>query len=81
VVFFVVTNFLVWATGSLDINNVPYPPTLAGLLYCYSEGLKLFSNQFLGDVFYATVLFGGFALAEKWLPALRPTPVVATEKG
>jgi hypothetical protein len=81
VVFFLATNFLVWVTGSLDINNVPYPRTLDGLLYCYSEGLKWFRNQFLGDVCYATLLFGGFALAERLVPVLRAAPVMAPEKG
>jgi hypothetical protein len=74
VVFFLVSNFAVWATGSLDIKGIPYPHTLEGLIYCYREGIPFFRNTLLGDVFYSTVLFGGFALAERWIPALRRLP-------
>jgi uncharacterized protein DUF6580 len=62
--FFVVTNFGVWAfLGS-------FPRTGAGLLACYVSGLPLFWNTLYGDGLYATLLFGGFALAERTFPAL-----------
>lgn len=66
VVFFLVTNFAVWALGSMG-----YVKTLGGLLECYEMALPFFRNSLLGDAFYATVLFGGFALAERWAPTLR----------
>jgi hypothetical protein len=63
--FFVVTNLSVWAfLGS-------YPRTDAGLFACYANGLPLFWNSLAGDLLYATLLFGGFALAERTFPALR----------
>jgi hypothetical protein len=65
VLFFVLTNFGVWALGSL------YPHTREGLLACYVAAIPFFHNTVLGDALYATVLFGGLALAEKGLPALR----------
>jgi hypothetical protein len=68
--FFVVTNFGVWATGAL------YPRTAAGLVECYVAALPFFRNTLLGDVCYAALLFGGFALAEKRFPVLREPPVV-----
>ena len=71
-VFFAVTNFGVWSSGHL------YPRTLEGLLACYTAAIPFFQNSLLGDAFYATVLFGGFALAEKLSPALRQLPSVAT---
>jgi hypothetical protein len=63
--FFLVTNFAVWAflTG--------YPKTLSGLITCYVTGIPLFGNTLAGDAFYAAVLFGGYALVERLLPALR----------
>ncbi len=71
--FFVVTNFGVWALTSL------YPKTLAGLLACYAAALPFVRNTLLGDMLYTAVLFGGFALAERSLPALREKTFVSTE--
>lgn len=65
-VFFLLTNFAVWAGGSL------YPRTGAGLAACYTAAVPFFRNALLGDVFYATLLFGAWACAEAGLPALRP---------
>ena len=68
VLFFAVTNFGVWlVSGS-------YPLTPQGLVGCYTAALPFFRNTLLSDAVFATVLFGGFALAEKHLPALREQP-------
>jgi hypothetical protein len=64
--FFLITNFAVWSFG-----YTLYPKTLAGLLECYAVGVPLFGNTLAGDAFYAVVLFGGFALAERLSPTLR----------
>ncbi len=68
VLFFVITNFWVWAEGSL------YSLTLEGLLTCYTMAIPFFHWTLLGDAYYATVLFGGFALAERRVPALQAAP-------
>jgi len=65
VLFFAVTNFGVWATSGM------YPATAAGLRACYAAALPFFQNSLAGDLFFAAVLFGGFALAARSLPALR----------
>ncbi len=62
--FFLVTNFAVWAFG------LSYPRNSAGLLACYVAGIPFFWNTLAGDAVYATLLFGGFALAERLFPAL-----------
>jgi hypothetical protein len=67
-IFFVVTNFAVWAGGGM------YPQTLEGLGMCYAAGLPFFGNGVLGDLTFATVLFGAWALAEATIPALAPVP-------
>lgn len=54
--FFLLTNFMVWATGHL------YPHTSAGLAACFVAALPFYQNQVLGDAFYTVVLFGGHAL-------------------
>ncbi len=64
-IFFIVTNFGVWAFESL------YPKTAAGLLACYVAAIPFFQNTLVGDALYTAVLFGGFALAERLFPVLR----------
>ena len=68
--FFVVTNFGVWLFGSL------YPKTMEGLFVCYVAAIPFFQNTLLGDALYTVALFGGFALAERWWPALREPRLV-----
>ncbi|HKI97319.1 MAG TPA: DUF6580 family putative transport protein [bacterium] len=63
--FFVVTNAAVWAVGGL------YPHTAAGLLAALAAGLPFYAPTLAGDAFYTALLFGGFALAQRALPALR----------
>jgi hypothetical protein len=69
VLFFIVTNFGVWLVGNL------YPKTIAGLLSCYVAAIPFFRNTLAGDTAYTLVLFGGFALAQRFLPVLRGEPV------
>jgi hypothetical protein len=64
--FFLVTNFALWASS---IGS--YPKTGGGLAACYIAGIPLFWNTLAGDAFYATLLFGGMALAERRFPVLR----------
>ncbi|RMG58982.1 MAG: hypothetical protein D6717_02095 [Gammaproteobacteria bacterium] len=67
VLFFLLTNFGVWLTGTL------YPHTVQGLFAAYTAGLPFFRNSLLGDLFWTAVLFGGYrALAAYW-PDLRET--------
>ena len=66
VLFFVVTNFGVWAFDSL------YPHTVSGLIACYVAALPFFANTLAGTLFYTALLFGGFALAERKLPVFAP---------
>src|SRR5258708_5657540 len=54
--FFGITNFMVWATGTL------YPHTASGLVACFAAGIPFYRNQLAGDVFYTAVLFGSHAL-------------------
>jgi hypothetical protein len=53
--FFVITNFMYWATGP------SYPRTAAGLATCFAAGLPFYQNQVLGDAFYTVAIFGGYA--------------------
>ncbi len=63
--FFLVTNFGVWLSSPM------YPQNAAGLLAAYLAGVPFFQWTVLGTLFYAALLFGGFELLRKRLPALR----------
>ena len=65
VLFFVMTNFGMWLSSGF------YPRTLAGLEACYVAAIPFFQNTVAGDLFYATLLFGGWKVAETLLPRLR----------
>jgi hypothetical protein len=51
-VFFLVTNFSVWASGTL------YSKDITGLMLCYTAGLPFLSNTVMGDLFFSAALFG-----------------------
>ena len=67
--FFLITNFGVWAF----LNS--YPRSGAGLAMCYLAGIPFFWNTLAGDAVYVTLLFGGFALAERLAPRIRGSAV------
>jgi hypothetical protein len=54
--FFAVTNLAVWAFSGM------YPLTVAGLAACYAAALPFLPQTVIGDLFWAAVLFGGYAL-------------------
>lgn len=66
VLFFVLTNFGMWLFSGF------YPLTWEGLVACYVAAIPFFQNTLAGDLLFTALLFGGFALAERKLPALRP---------
>jgi hypothetical protein len=71
ITFYIVTNFGYWALFDA------YPHTFEGLLACYTAAIPFFRNALLGDATYCTVLFGAFALAERFVPALSEVPTYA----
>ncbi|MDO9027517.1 MAG: hypothetical protein Q7U68_01460 [Candidatus Roizmanbacteria bacterium] len=54
ILFFLITNFGVWLTGSM------YLKTVNGLLQSYLKGLPFFRNTLLGDLFYSFSFFYGY---------------------
>lgn len=62
--FFLVTNFAAWQF----LGGYPHNPS--GFLSCYIAAIPLFWNTLAGDAVYAALLFGGYALAERFIPAL-----------
>ena len=72
ILFFVLTNFGVWAIDNL------YPKTTNGLVDCYVAAIPFFRNMLLGDLFYSALLFGVLALAENRFVRLREPAVAGT---
>ena len=54
VLFFLITNFGVWATGSM------YQKNLAGLIQSYTFGIPFFRNTLISDLFYTFSFFYGY---------------------
>src|SRR5436305_8491491 len=64
ILFFLVSNLGTWALSGM------YPHTAAGLAGCYIAAIPFFQNTLAGDLFYATLLFGGFRIAELLVPRI-----------
>ena len=58
-IFFVTTNFAVWAWSGM------YSADMAGLIQCYVMGLPFLKYTIAGDLFWAAVLFGGAWLVQR----------------
>ena len=52
-VFFMVSNFGVWALGSPGLDNLPYEKSLTGLIECYIFAIPFFGNTFLSTLIFA----------------------------
>ncbi len=71
-VYFLVTNFGAWMW--LEI----YPKNIGGLMACYVAGLPFYQFQLAGDILYTGAIFGGFALAQHYVTALREKRAMLT---
>jgi hypothetical protein len=60
VLFFMLSNFGVWAEGIL------YPHTLRGAIACYVAAIPFFKNTLLSDILFTFVLFGMDAFMKKF---------------
>ena len=72
VLFFLLSNFGVWLSAQMLPN---YPACTTGLIPCYVQAIPFFQWTVLGTLFYSAVLFGGFALLRRHVPALRAQTV------
>ena len=80
VVFFVVSNFGVWALG----GGMRYPLTLGGLIECYALAIPFFRNSLISMAVFLPLLFSPVALkssvpgtggrSHSWLGRLTQTP-------
>ncbi|MBI2040254.1 hypothetical protein HYT18_04210 [Candidatus Microgenomates bacterium] len=70
ILFFLITNFGVWAPP----NNW-YPHTLDGLIQSYTLAIPFFRNSLIGDVTYTILLFGGYEMIQKFAKKYLPEKV------
>ncbi|NCS32013.1 hypothetical protein GW793_00795 [bacterium] len=59
IIFYIVTNFGVWAQGFL------YPPTLSGLIQSYVMAIPFFKNTLMSNVVYSGIFFGSYAFVQQ----------------
>jgi Family of unknown function (DUF6580) len=64
VLFFVVTNFSVWAAG------LYYPKDLSGLAASYTAAIPFFHYTLLSDLFFVALMFGSYELVKAKFPKL-----------
>jgi hypothetical protein len=62
--FFLVSNFGVWANGTM------YAHTLEGLTTCYTMALPFLRNSLTSNLLFSAVFFGAFELAKRQAPSL-----------
>jgi len=55
IIFFIVTNFAVWISGSYA-----YPMNFNGLLLCYEAAIPFFRNELFGTLAYNALFFGSY---------------------
>ncbi len=59
-VFFVATNFAVWAFTPM------YEKTWAGLVLCYTMAIPFFQNTIAGDLIWSGAIFGSYYLLSNY---------------
>lgn len=76
-IFWVLSNFGVWFGNHFAAGTILYEPGLTlgttylrALPFYNTMSSELFLNAYLGDLFYAALLFGVFALIQKKYPQL-----------
>ena len=52
-IFFIISNFGVWALGSPGVQDIVYDKSLNGLIECYFLAIPFFGNTFLSTVIFA----------------------------
>jgi len=52
-IFFIISNFGVWALGSPGVYDIAYEKNLSGLVQCYILAIPFFGNTFLSTLIFA----------------------------
>lgn len=73
IAFFAISNFGAWVWYGT------YEHTVAGFTHCYVQAIPFFRYTLAGDLFFAVVLFGGYALAVSLASASERTGQTASD--
>ncbi len=78
-VFFLVTNFVVWACGRWASQELAllYPATWAGLMKCYVMGIP-YAKEFISTPIFAALLFSPLGVAQVSAGVPNQKPELAT---
>ena len=68
--FFLVSNFGVWASGNM------YPNNFSGLMTCYIAGIPFIKGTIISNIIFSVILFGGFSLLENRYSILKPLKTI-----
>ncbi len=68
IIFFLVTNFGVWASGvPSPITNLPYEKNIDGLISCYILAIPFFSKTLISTIFFSYVTyFANYSLRKRF---------------
>ena len=64
-IFYLISNFGVWALGSPGVSNLPYDKTLSGLIECYVFAIPFFPNTFLSTLIFLPLISSFFIFLSK----------------
>ena len=64
-IFFIFSNFGVWALGSPGVLDVAYERNLSGLVECYILAIPFFGNTFLSTLIFSYTAFLANSLYKK----------------
>ena len=56
-IFFIVSNFGVWALGSPGVYNIAYEKSLSGLIECYILAIPFFNNTLISTIIFSYLAF------------------------
>ncbi len=64
--YFIASNFLLWISGGLALNNLPYAKTWAGLSECYVAAVPFYLNSIYATLTFSAVLFGTYYIIQNF---------------
>jgi hypothetical protein len=67
VLFFIISNGIVWLTSKPSEGYYYYPLTWDGMIRCYTMAIPFFANSFLGDIVFVAFFFAAYAGMEQWV--------------
>ena len=68
-IFFIISNFGVWALGSPGVYDIAYEKSVSGLVQCYILAIPFFGNTFLSTLIFAYPAVYIYKLLPAWSSA------------